>query len=90
MIDLTNWNYCHYEFSNVMASIFLGGFPKENGQTFFIYSITLVEKDSEKELFQKDFDSLDLAIREINAKYSTWSFIDPTQSQCSSGGCSAH
>lgn len=60
------------------------GLPDEAGETKFVYSPTVLDKE-EKEVFQRDFDTLEEAIEFINYAYNHWTFIDPL---VKTGGCS--
>lgn len=87
MITKDNWHYVYYIHQKIKASLFLGALPDHDGN---LYSLTLYDNDY-KELFQKDFFKFNHAAREINTKYSHWTFIDPLAAdQASCTSCAAH
>ena len=92
MIDSQNWTFCQYNSSNLKAFVSLSGEPTEDGDSVFLYNVTVTDQE-DLEIFQSDHPSLDQAIDIINNKYGHWNFTNLTvqsgnESGC--GSCSAH
>jgi len=92
-ITAQNWTYTGFESSELLAFIHLGAAPaaSDTQEAKLLYLVTVL-KSLEEEVFQLEFDSLDLAIDAINQRYSHWEFKD--RGERSDGGgcgsCAAH
>ena len=87
MITNTNWNYSFYKTKRFKAFIALCGVPFEDS-TKTVYSVTVTEEEDNKEVIQKDLDSVEEATALINDKYGHWEFVDGAHNTGSSTGCS--
>ena len=85
MIDENNWNYAGYKNGKFQAVINLVGQPAAN-DIEIRYSLTLID-DQNREYFQNDFDSLEVAMAELNSRYSHWEFFQKEEKD--EGGCSS-
>ncbi len=77
------------------AFISIAGEPSEQDQVNFLYNVTVTDYDN-KEIFQFCYPKLQLAVAEINKKYSHWTFNNLMVNSSDSsddggcGSCSAH
>ena len=86
--DLTNWNYAFYATEKQKALISLVALPSESEELNLLYCPTVLSNENE-ELFQKEFKSLEKAIKFMNSTYSHWDFMEKTSSS-GCGSCEAH
>ena len=86
-ITSENWNYCHYQTTQLKAFISIGGGPLPSQESYqTLYMVTVTDHDYQ-ELFQKSFDDLTPALQLINQQYHHWDFVDQTSAE-KEGGCS--
>lgn len=85
LITEDNWTYCHYKQLEHKAMIHMGADPEKE---HFIYYLNVLDKE-DKDIFQKEFDSINLACQFINSNYYDWDFINQLESSDDGGGCSS-
>ena len=81
MLDLNNWNYCHYSTGPLKSMIAQGQDP--HGMEL-LYCLTVL-KDETQEVYQAQFQHLPKALKTINDRYRHWDFTDTSEAQ--EGGC---
>jgi hypothetical protein len=87
LINSDNWTFCHYASEQLKAVITFGASP-DTSEKEFDYYVTVVDEDN-TEVFQKEFNKLDIACKYINQRYSDiWDFVDATAATKKAGGCS--
>lgn len=96
-INELNWTFCQFTHDDCLAIINQGGDLGPDGDVIDLYYVNVLKMDPEfnaetnvlyKEIYQKSFTSLQLAISEINTKFSNWKFVNLLDEQLSkSGGC---
>lgn len=86
MINEQNWDQSMYSSQQLNAFISLLAAPNENApdQVRMEYGVTLSDKEF-KELNQKIFPSLPMAIDDLNNRYSHWK--EEVRGASGSGGC---
>ena len=89
IFTLRNWNYSFYNSDSYKALISIVANPSESNEVEYLYCPTVLDGEN-REVFQKDFDSLANAIEFMNKSYSHWKFIDPSSSDKGCTTCSAH
>ncbi len=88
-VNIENWTYCRYEKDNFMAMISFGASPESMEEDRLEYYVTVLE-DEDKEIFQKNFDSLHDACFYLNENYQDWMFEDQTATKSGCSTCAAH
>lgn len=88
-VNTKNWTYCRFLKGNVMAMISFGASPESVALDRLDYYVTVLE-DEEKEIFQKEFSSLNEACFYLNEHYGDWDFEDQTAPKSGCSSCSAH
>ena len=90
-ITTENWSSCAYLSNKLMALITFGAEPVGDSIKDIYYVTVLDMKDEGKEVFQREFQELSLAIDTINEKYSSWEFSMRKNDQGSGcSDCAAH
>lgn len=74
---------------NVLAMISFGANPESLKEDRLEYYVTVLE-DEEKEIFQKEFNSLSDACLYLNENYGDWTFEDQTATKSGCSTCAAH
>ena len=89
LLNSSNWNYSYFQSRDMKVFISFGADPSgENdggGEPTFRYFLTMTDLEGTKEIFQLSFDNLELAISQMNSRYSEWKFVDPLNK--TSEGC---
>ena len=86
-INSDNWTYCHYSSAQNKALITFGASAESMDQSYEYY-VTVLNNDHD-EVFQKEFNQLDMACRYINQRYQKiWKFVDATRPVVNESGCS--
>lgn len=88
-VNTENWTYCRYQMGNVLAMISFGANPESLKEDRLEYYVTVLE-DEEKEIFQKEFNSLSDACLYLNENYGDWTFEDQTATKSGCSTCAAH
>lgn len=87
LINSDNWTFCHYASANLKAIISFGASPESTSDELEYY-VTVIDEEG-KDVFQKDFNSLDSACSYINNRYQKiWKFVDATVKTVDASGCS--
>lgn len=86
MFSRDNWSYSCYKNSTLQVIISLGGVYQEETQDALVEYCVTVLADNQDEVFQRNFNDLDLAIDFINERYNDWDF-EEVQDKSSDGGC---
>lgn len=86
-ITENNWTFCHFKSLQLKAFISFGADPVEDlsAEPALLYFVTLTDHD-DAEVFQSDFEKLDLACDFLNEKYGHWEFINAEEDN-GGGGC---
>ncbi len=85
MITQENWTHSYYNSPKLRAFISIGAEPTlPKNSIFYIMNLTDHEH---KEIFLKDFPTLNQAVREVNQKYNHWQFVDSMKKNDSDSGC---
>jgi hypothetical protein len=77
-----NWDKSSFESQSLSCFLTYGAEPTQGqvdnlSDISELYSITLTDKEG-KEIMQWDYATLELALEDINKKYSHWEFKDST------------
>lgn len=88
-VNTDNWTFCRYEKENFLAQITFGANPESIAEDRLEYYVTVLQ-DEEKEIFQKEFTTLQDACLYLNASYSDWNFVNQTAEKTGCSTCAAH
>lgn len=88
-VNVENWSYCRYQSGSFMALISFGANPDSISEDRLEYYVTVLENE-EKEVFQKQFDSVTEACLFLNQTYGDWGFEDQTVKKEGCSTCAAH
>jgi hypothetical protein len=93
LINTSNWNYCYFKSQDNKAFISFGASfdPAKPDQITECYYVNLTTMEN-KDLFQRSFPKLELALDFINSSYEHFDFTNPTLKDKSGGcdSCQAH
>ncbi len=88
-INIENWSYCRYQKGDFMAMITFGASLDSIQEGALEYYVTVLENE-EREVYQKDFDSLTEACLYLNENYGDWTLEDQTATKSGCSTCAAH
>lgn len=88
-VNVENWSYCRYQSGTFLAFISFGADPESIALDRLDYFVTVLENE-EKEVFQKQFESLNSACLFLNETYGDWSFENQTATKSGCSTCAAH
>ncbi len=88
-INIENWSYCRYQKGDFMAMITFGASLDSIQEGALEYYVTVLENE-EREVYQKDFDSLTEACLYLNENYGDWTLKDQTATKSGCSTCAAH
>lgn len=87
-IHQDNWTTARFQGPETLAFIALGAKPSKSGEAELVWSLTVTDLEYQ-EIFQQSYSSLELALEQINKKYSHWTLTDAGLKIRDGDGCSS-